>query len=335
MPISRRQDTTQEASGHSVNAAANRLLKRLKAEASRLRFTNRRLANGCTVIDAGIDTPGGLSGGLRIAEICMGGLGEVSLECDHSTPTWPWRLNVRSCDPVIACLASQYAGWSLSLGEGREAYHAMGSGPARALARKEVLFSELGYVDQSQAGCLVLEVDRFPPPELAAKIAADCGIDSDALTLILTPTRSLAGVVQVVARVLEVALHKAHSLGFPLTQIVDGLGSAPLPPPAPDFITAMGRTNDAILYGGQVQLFVSGSDAEAADLARALPSSGSRDYGKPFSDIFTDYHCDFFQIDPLLFSPAAVTVSCLDSGRSFHAGALNSALLEQAFGATR
>ena len=136
-----------------------------------------------------------------------------------------------------------------------------------------------------------------PPDELIAQVATDCGLAPSALTFVLTPTTSLAGTVQITARVLEVALHKVHALGFPLARVRDGLGAAPLPPPSPDFLTAMGRTNDAILFGGEVQLFVTGPEAEAADLAARLPSSASRDFGKPFGRIF-GAGGDFYQIDP-------------------------------------
>lgn len=331
MPVLTNENRNGAFAAFSVNRAALELLERFAADAQRLRIARQRLDNGCTVIDAGIEVRGGLVAGQRIAEICMGGLGQVDLVSDHSTPAWPWRLAVQSCDPVLACLGSQYAGWSLAHGEGKQAFHALGSGPGRALAGKEDLFEELGYRDGGDATCLVLEVDKYPPSALCEKIARDCGIEVANLTLILTPTRSLAGTVQVVARVLEVALHKAHSLGFPLEHIVDGCGSAPLPPPAADFVTGMGRTNDAILYGGHVQLFVSGDDAAAGELASRLPSDTSRDYGKPFSEVFSDYNCDFFEIDPLLFSPASVTVSCLESGRSFRAGAINAPVLERSF----
>lgn len=315
-----------------VNQPAMALLDALCADAGALRLAVTHLANGCRVIDAGIDVAGGLEAGRRIAEICMGGLGSVRFGNTGAVPNWPFSLHVHSSDPVVACLASQYAGWSLSQGKGRQAFHALGSGPGRALAVKEDLFAELDYRDEGDATCLVLEVDRLPPPELAEKIARDCGVDIAQLTLVLTPTCSLAGATQVVARVLEVALHKVHSLGYPLNNIVDGIGSAPLPPPAPDFVTGMGRTNDAILYGGQVHLFVSGDEAQARDLAQRLPASASPDYGKPFAEIFKDYRYEFFEIDPLLFSPAQVTVSCLDSGRSFRAGAIDIRVLERSFG---
>jgi methenyltetrahydromethanopterin cyclohydrolase len=168
--------------------------------------------------------------------------------------------------------------------------------------------------------------------EIADKVAAACGIDPEGLTLVLTPTRSLAGTVQVVARVLEVALHKVHELHFPLERVLDGSGSAPVPPPAPDFLNAMGRTNDAILFGGSVVLYVTGPDAEAEALCKQLPSSASRDYGRPFANVFKAYNYDFFQIDPMLFSPARVTVTAMESGNSFRSGAIDQALLETSFG---
>ena len=316
----------------SVNALAAPLVAALIEDADRLRLGVQRLENGCLLVDAGIDAPGGLEAGRRIAEICLGGLGRVDLTAAGPVAGWPVSVQVHTCDPVLGCLASQYAGWSLAHGEGKGSFHALGSGPGRALAVKEPLFEELGYRDRFDRACLVLEVDKVPPLALADKIARDCGIAPGDLTLILTPTRSLAGTVQIVARVLEVAMHKAHALGFELAAIRDGMGCAPLPPPARDFMTAMGRTNDAILFAGQVQLYVTGPDDAAEDLARRLPSGASRDYGRPFAEVFKAYEYDFFQIDPMLFSPARVLVSSLDSGRSFRAGQLDLGLLEASFG---
>jgi methenyltetrahydromethanopterin cyclohydrolase len=148
------------------------------------------------------------------------------------------------------------------------------------------------------------------------------------LTIVLTPTTSAAGTTQVVARVLEVALHKAHELGFALGDIVDGTASAPLPSPSPDGVQAMGRTNDAILYGGRVHLTVRGSEDAARDLAQRLPSGTSRDHGTSFAELFERAGFDFYKIDPALFAPAEVWVSHLGSGRTWHAGALDMALLQ-------
>ena len=316
----------------SVNAGAAPWVEALRAQAGRLEIGVATGALGETSIDAGAGRRGGIEAGLAIARICLGGLGEVALATDATIPRWPWTISVRSSQPAIACLGSQYAGWSLSHGEGRDGFFALGSGPARALARKEALFEELGYRDEAQATTLVIESGRAPPSEVIAKVAADCGLPPTALTVIFAPTQSLAGSVQVVARVLEVALHKAHALKFPLTRIVDGLGAAPLSPPHPDFMTAMGRTNDAIIYGGRVQLFVTGPAEEAEALAEALPSRSSRDYGAPFREIFKRFKGDFYAIDPMLFSPAQTLVTALDSGETFRAGALDEALLDASFG---
>ncbi len=315
-----------------LNAQVAPLVTRLIEEADRLRVGVIRLSNGTSIVDAGIDQPGGLEAGRRIAEICLGAMGHVQLTTSDCFAGWPLTVHVHTSDPVVSCLGSQYAGWSLSHGEGKDAFQALGSGPGRALAVKEPLFHELGFRDRADTSCLVLEVDRFPPTPLVERIASECGVSTRALTLILTPTRSLAGTVQVCARVLEVALHKVHELGFPLRDIVDGAGSAPVPPPAADFIQAMGRTNDAILFGGKVQLFVRGDDAAAQQLAEQLPSSTSRDYGRPFAEIFKNFDFDFFKIDPMLFSPAQVVVSALESGRSFHAGRTDPELLQASFG---
>ncbi len=316
----------------SLNARAASLVQSLIEDAAVLRIHVERTNEGAVLVDAGIDCAGGIEAGLRIAEICMGGLGRVHLAADGPFTRSPWMLHVHASDPVLACLGSQLAGWQLSVGEGKDGFYALGSGPGRALAAKEALFEELGYRDLADSACLVLEVDRRPPAALIEKVVRDCRIAPERLTLILTPTRSLAGGVQIVARVLEVALHKLHELHFPLDRVVDGMGTAPLAPPAPSFVQAMGRTNDAIIYGGSVQLFVRGPDEAARKLARDLPSTGSRDYGRPFAEIFAAYKGDFYAMDRLLFSPALVTVTALDSGRSFTAGRLNAELLERSFG---
>jgi methenyltetrahydromethanopterin cyclohydrolase len=261
----------------------------------------------------------------------MGGLGTVEITASAATPNWPWTLTVRSSNPVLACLASQYAGWKLSNGSGKDAFFALGSGPARALARKEPLFAEIGYRDEADSAALVLESGRPPPAAVVHEVAHDCGLEPQRVSVLYAPTQSLAGTVQIVARVLEVALHKTHELKFPLDRVVEGLGAAPLSPPHPDFVTAMGRTNDAIIYGGRVHLFVTGSGTDAHDLAEQLPSRRSRDYGRPFAEIFASFNRDFYAIDPMLFAPAAVIVTAIETGESFRAGGIDLDLLDAAF----
>jgi methenyltetrahydromethanopterin cyclohydrolase len=322
----------------SVNKLTQPLVQQLIEQADKLRVGVQTLDNGSTLIDAGINAVGGLEAGRIIAEICLGGMGTVTISHSTYTNNWPLSVNVHTGNPVLGCLGSQYAGWSLS----HEKYYALGSGPARALATKvkdgaiepvEELYKELDYRDTADSAVLVIENDALPPLAIVEKVAAACKVSPDKLTIIVTPTSSLAGGVQVVARVLEVAMHKAHALHFPLENIIDGSGSAPICPPHPKFVKAMGRTNDAILFAGQVHLFVKGTDEAAEQLAKKLPSSTSKDYGKPFADIFKQYEYDFFKIDAMLFSPASVIVTAVDSGNSFRAGKLDNELLDLSFGA--
>jgi len=318
------------SSSLSVNAHVVPWVERLLREADALRVQVRRDDSGACIVDAGIAAPGCVAAGLLIGEICMGGFGAVGVRTG-AADGWPTWLEVRSSQPVLACLASQYAGWSLSATReetGGKKFLSLGSGPARALAAKEPLFEQLGYRDHADRGVLVLEVDRAPPEVVLRKVQSDCALQPEALTLILTPTTSAAGTTQVVARVLEVALHKAHELGFALAHVVDGVATAPLPAPSPDGVQAMGRTNDAILYGGRVHLSVRGSDDAARGLAQRLPSGNSPDHGRSFADIFKGSGYDFYKIDPALFAPAEVWVSNVASGRTWHAGAPEMGLLQ-------
>lgn len=311
----------------SVNGLSAPLVDKLILQADTLKVAVSKHETGCTLVDAGIQVSGSAEAGRVIAEICMGGLGKVALQPDARFKNWGEAIYVTSESPVLSCLASQYAGWALS----HEKFFSLGSGPARALANREEIYKELNYQDSANRTCIVLETDKVPPKEVIEKIVRDTKVPANALTIILTPTTSVAGSTQVVGRVLEVALHKAHTLHFPLEKIVSGTGLAVLPPVAKDFMTGMGRTNDAILYGGYVELNVRGDDASAKKLADDLPSCASKDYGRTFGEIFKSYDMDFYKIDPMLFSPAKVKVNNLDTGNSFEAGKLNEALIDLSF----
>ena len=312
----------------SVSNLAKKLVDKLIDNSKELNVLIKKGPLNCTIIDAGIETKGSKEAGKLIAEICMGGLGLINLEKTNTFPHWPLETKVRSKHPVISCLASQHAGWNLS----HENFYALASGPGRAIARREDLFADLKYEDHFEFIYLVMEVDKTPPKEILEKISNDCKAKTENIILILTPTQSISGVIQVVSRVSEVGLHKLHTLKFPLENVKEVSGSAPIPPVSNDFITSMGRTNDAILYGGIVELKVIGSDEEINNLAKNLPSTSSKDYGKPFAEIFKNYKGDFYAIDPNLFSPGKVSVTSLNTGKTFTEGTLNNELLDKSFG---
>ena len=307
----------------SLNERALALADRLAADAEALQVDVTTLSNGTRVIDCGA---GGFEAGRYFAEICMAGLGSVAYAPLVIEGRWLPALTVTTDRPAIACLAAQYAGWRLD----RDGYFAMGSGPGRALIRAEDLYDDLGWDEQASAAVLCLETRDAPPAAVADFVAERAGVPPSALTLLTAPTASIAGSVQIAARVVETALHKLHELDFDVRRVVAGYGSCPLPPVAGDDMAALGRTNDAVLYGGQVHLTVEGDD-DLCELVERLPASASKDYGEPFGKVFKDADYDFYAIDPLLFSPAQIRLTSLASGRSFEAGRVNLEVLERSF----
>jgi methenyltetrahydromethanopterin cyclohydrolase len=311
----------------SVNDRAQELADRLAAEADALRVAVTTLPNGTRVVDCGSAVPGGLEAGRRFAQICMGGLGAVTFAPLVLEGRWLPGLAVVTDHPALACLGSQYAGWRLD----RDGYFAIASGPGRALIRAEELYDDLEVDERAQKAVLCLETRDPPPAEIADYVAERAGVDASDLTLVFAPTASLAGGVQVAARVVETALHKLHELEFDVRRVVSGFGSCPLPPVSRKDPEAIGRTNDAVLYGGSVELTVDAPDEELEALVPRLPSSASRDHGEPFGGVLERAGWDFYAIDPLLFSPAEVRLTSVPSGRSFSAGAVDVGVLERSF----
>jgi methenyltetrahydromethanopterin cyclohydrolase len=236
-------------------------------------------------------------------------------------------VRVATDHPVASCLASQYAGWAVSVGK----FFAMGSGPMRAARGGEPIYEKIGLIERPSGVVGVLEGRKLPGPEVVAAVAEACGVAPSNVTLLIAPTASLAGGGQVVARSVETALHKLAEVGFDLKRMVSAFGSAPLPPVAKDDLAAIGRTNDAVLYGARVMLFVTGDDAMIEELGPKVPSCSSKDHGEPFAAIFARYDHDFYKVDPHLFSPAEVVFQNIETGRTQSFGAVAPAVLARSF----
>ena len=282
---------------------------------------------GATVIDLGVKARGGLQAGLALADICLAGLARVELVPGDPAVWQGPAVCVYTDHPVSACLGSQYAGWQIAIGK----YFAMGSGPMRALAGKEALFQELSLRETADQAIGVLETSKLPPADVVEHLAGECSVAPGRLTLVTARTASQAGTVQVVARSVETALHKLHELKFDLGRVESGWGVAPLPPPAADDLSGIGRTNDAILYGARVTLWVRGDDESLKQIGPRVPSNSSPDHGEPFAEIFRRAGHDFYKIDPLLFSPALVSLTNLDTGNTFTFGRLLPEVIERSF----
>ncbi|TWT29658.1 methenyltetrahydromethanopterin cyclohydrolase [Blastopirellula retiformator] len=281
---------------------------------------------GVQLIDVGVNAPGGQEAGRKLAEVCLAGLADVNFTLG-SLEGIPLDVHVKTEQPVVACMGSQYAGWKILHGD----FFAMASGPMRAIAGKEPLITKLDLAESADVAVGVLETSQLPPDDVCREIAKQCGVEPSQLRLLVARTASIAGHVQIVARSVETALHKLHELKFDLRKIVKAEGFAPLPPIAANDVQGIGRTNDAILYGGQVTLWVDADDEQILEAGQQLPSNSSPAYGTPFEKILRDANFDFYQIDPMLFSPAQVTLMNVNNEQLHTFGETSEPLLKESF----
>ncbi len=302
----------------SVNQIALTLTKKMCDESDYYRINIRKSSKGTTIIDAGIQARGGFEAGQIITEICMGGLGHAQIVSKSYDDIILPSIFVKTDHPAIATLGSQFAGWQIKDGDSI----AIGSGPARALALKpRNIYEEINYADKTDKAVIVLETSKEPSEELLEDLANQCSITPNQLHVILVPTTSIAGSTQVSGRIVETGLHKLSKLGIDPLSIQHSCGYAPIAPIHPKFMKAMGRTNDVILYGGVAYYALNyDDDDELSKVLEKAPSSASKHYGKPFSEVFKEANYDFYQIDSNLFAPAIFIVNNLSSGRVFNVG---------------
>ena len=310
----------------SVNRSALPIVEKIIRNSNELGVLVEKTPEGTTVIDAGIRSRGGYSVGRLLTEVCLGGMGTAnltSLTCgDFELPA----ISVSTDQPATALFGSQYAGWRIKLGK----YFAMASGPARALALKpKEIYDKIDYKDESDFALVVLETTEKPPPEVLSTLAKACKVTLERLYVIVVPTTSMAGSIQVSGRVVEVGLHKLTDVGFNPKDVVSGFGIAPISPVHHKPDKAMGRTNDMILYGGRVYFSVLAEDDEQLrTIVEKVPACTSKDYGRPFAEIFKAVNYDFYKVDPGLFAPASITVNNLKTGSTFNAGLINTEALK-------
>jgi methenyltetrahydromethanopterin cyclohydrolase len=302
----------------SANQQAAEIAEQMIARSERLGISVDNLPCGARVVDLGVKAPGGLLAGKYAAEASLGGMGEVTfLPLDYGDLGLPG-VRVVVDQTEIGCMSSQYAGWRIRRGN----YFAIGSGPARALARVEPLFEQLDYKDSADVAVIVLEGRELPGDEVAEYVARKCRLDPAKVTILMAPAACLAGSIQLVARVVATGMHKMFKLGFDVRKVLHGFGTCPIPPVVPDEDWASALANDCVLYGGRVHYIMRADDAEIEALMRRILSSSSPDYGTPCRELFRRFG-NFYDIDPLLFCPSQVTINNLTSGRTFRAGQPN------------
>ncbi|MCX8162018.1 MAG: methenyltetrahydromethanopterin cyclohydrolase, partial [Candidatus Bathyarchaeota archaeon] len=194
----------------SVNKLALNLVEELmdNHEYYQVKVSNGPL--GSTIVDAGIEARGGFEAGRIITEICMGGLGKASISFESFDGRILPAVKVHTDHPVIATMASQYAGWRVKVGK----FFALGSGPARALSLEpKTLYEKIGYRDESDEAVIVFETSSKPDESVVDYVAGKCGVKPSNLYIILTPTMSLSAMVQISGRIVETGIHKLNEIG--------------------------------------------------------------------------------------------------------------------------
>ncbi|MEN6593232.1 MAG: methenyltetrahydromethanopterin cyclohydrolase [Methanobacterium sp.] len=317
----------------SVNVEAKKTVDLMIKKADELNIAVDVLGNGSTVIDAGVNVSGSFKAGELYTKVCLGGLADVgiSIPGDLSEKFALPSVKIKTDFPSISTLGSQKAGWSVSVGD----FFALGSGPARALAIKPAeTYEEIGYKDDADMAILTLEADQLPGTDVTEAIASDSGVSPEDVYVLVAPTSSLVGSIQISGRVVENGTYKMlEFLHFDVNKVKHAAGIAPIAPVDPDGLKAMGKTNDAVLFGGRTYYYVESEEGDdIKSVAEKLPSSASDGYGKPFFDVFKEAEFDFYKIDKGMFAPAEVVINDLRTGEIFKAGYVNSELLQKSFG---
>jgi methenyltetrahydromethanopterin cyclohydrolase len=323
----------------SLNNATLGLVKKLCNEAEKYNVTVEEAESGATLIDAGINADGGFFAGEIITEICLGGYGRANVSpMQYGDIVLP-SVFVITDHPALSTLGSQFAGWQIK-GDG---FSAIASGPARALALKpKHLYEKLKYKDEANTAVLVLETEKKPPEAVIKQIAEKCKVTPKNLFLIMFSTTSLAGATQVSGRIVETGLHKLERLGLDPLIVKHAWGYAPIVPVHPSSGEAMGRTNDAILYGGTASYALIYEDEEKLEkIVKAAPSSASKAMQEArelaaknprFLEIFKEAGFDFYNVDPNIFAPAVMVVNNIKTGKTFRAGSLDIELVKESLG---
>lgn len=317
----------------SVNLEAKKIVDRMIEKADDLKIKVDKLENGSTVIDCGVNVDGSIKAGELYTGVCLGGLADVgiSIPGDLSERFALPSVKIKTDFPAISTLGAQKAGWSVSVGD----FFALGSGPARALSLKPAeTYEEIGYQDEADVAILTLEADKLPGEDVTDMIAEECDVAAENVYVLVAPTSSLVGSIQISGRVVENGTYKMlEALHFDVNKVKYAAGIAPIAPVDPDSLKAMGKTNDAVLFGGRTYYYIESEEGDdIKSLAENLPSSASEGYGKPFYDVFREADYDFYKIDKGMFAPAEVVINDLRTGNVFRAGFVNEELLMKSFG---
>jgi len=307
----------------SINRSAVELVDEALDFAEELGVVAAELDCGATVLDFGVAADGGIEAGLMLADIQTAGLATTYTQMDRIGGAPIPYVELTTDQPGVALLCSQKAGWELDV----EGFNGLGSGPARALVGEETDFERVGYYDEFDFAVLAVESIDLPDDRIAEHVADRSNVDPTSLFLPTYAAGSTAGSVSMAARAAELAVFRLSELGYPPADILSATGRAPVAPVSYNESVAMGRTNDALAYGGEVYLQV----REESNVFGQVPSNAREAYGVPFEQIFDEANWDFYEVDEDIFAPAKVTIDVVDGG-TYVVGETDEALVAESFG---
>lgn len=235
----------------SVNRGAMRLVEEMIEKPNSLGIKVAKTGNGATVIDAGIDSPGSIGAGKYVTEVCLGGLGRASTSMtDYGGDLILPSVFVETAYPAIATLGSQFAGWRIK--DKEKKFFGMGSGPARALSLEpKELYEKISYEDKASEAVIVIETENSINNDIIEVISTKCGVQYASLYVIVAPTNSVVGSVQISGRVVETGIHKLSELGFDTKKIRYACGVAPVAPIHPKFCESNGEDKRRYISRGK------------------------------------------------------------------------------------
>jgi len=185
----------------------------------------------------------------------------------------------------------------------------------------------MGYYNEFDFAVLTVESIDLPNDRIAEHVADLSNVEPTSVFLPTYAAGSTAGSVSMAARAAELAVFRLSELGYPPSEILSATGRAPVAPVSYNESVAMGRTNDALAYGGEVYLQV----RKESNVFDQVPSNAREEYGVPFERIFEDADWDFYDVDESIFAPAKVTIDVVD-GATYVLGETDEELVAESFG---
>lgn len=315
----------------SINKLAVQLVKEIIVRKDELGVQVIKMACGATLIDMGLKAKGSNEAGVLFSRVTLGNMATLNLGVWNPTDDLSFgAIDVFVTEPLIACLASQIAGWQLGEGE----FATIGSGPARAQAAipSDYYLNFTPYRDRSDEVVLCIQDVRYPDDSIALEVAKACNVPPENVFLLIAASASIVNSIQVAARMIEVVCHKMRLKGFDVAKVVNARGRAPIAPLVRDEVKAMGRINDAILYGAEAEFWVDADDEEIeAVIEKLVSKTSSPYYPELFGAVFERAGRDFYKIDHDFHSIAKLQIHNVRTGKSFMAGEINYDVIRQSF----